>query len=61
MCLVMNMEELCVEIIDNVEELLKSDIDYKDILEYLESKKVEIKAKKDDCSEYIDGLMRELK
>lgn len=57
----MNMEELCVEIIDNVEELLKSDIDYKDILEYLESKKVEIKAKKDDCSEYIDGLMRELK
>ena len=57
----MNMEELCVEIIDNVEDLLKSDTDYKDILEYLESKRIEIEVRKSDCSEYMDGLVRNLK
>lgn len=57
----MNMEELCIEIINNVEDLLKSDTDYKDILEYLECKRIEIGVRKNTCSEYMDGLVRELK
>lgn len=57
----MDMEELCIEIINSVEDLLKSDTNYKDILEYLECKRIAIEVRKNTCSEYMDNLVKELK
>lgn len=62
------MEEaysMCKNIIDAVLEKIDKDVSIEDIKEYLELKKIEVetcrKKSKDESSEYIDKLVKNLK
>lgn len=57
--------EMCLDIIKATLNKLEKDVDYEDIKEYLELKKIEVEEEKkkikDPSSEYIDNLVKGLK
>ena len=56
---------MCLEIIDSTLDKLNKDVDYEDIKEYLERRRIEVdtyrQKNKDASAEYVDKLVKKLK